>query len=332
VSNVADGACQAQDPRDETVRTGGTLRSHAVGALLAVSSVVAIAVAISAVGSPSRVFAVLKTGNWAWVAVALVASLATNVAYAVALKGTVKVALPLVATTELEVAMTYSNVVVPLIGGTALQIRFLEKQGVALPSAVTAGSVLSAAGAAISELPLFFLALALSSNGIALGTLPVRRVLEVSAVVVVLLALAVVAAVELQHVQGKLLRPIKEGLTTIADALSSPRQLALLLLGKAGASLLYGACLLACIQAFDADVSYWTALAVSIGVSSVAAAIPLPGGNTGAGTVGVAGVLVALGVHSQTALAVSIANQLAVNYIPAVPGWFATRDLLHKLV
>lgn len=288
--------------------------------------------AISAVGSPSRVIAVLRAGNWAWVLAALAASLATNVAYAVALRGTVKVALPLVATTELEVAMTYSNVVVPLIGGTALQIRFLEKQGVALASAVTAGSVLSAAGAALSELPLFVLALALSSNGIALGTLPIRRILEVSAVVVVLIALAIVAAVELRHVQAKLLQPVKEGLATIVEALSSPRQLGLLLLGKAGASLLYGACLLACIQAFDAHVSYWTALAVSIGVSSVAAVIPLPGGNTGAGTVGVTGVLVALGVHSQTALAVSIANQLAVNYIPAVPGWFATRNLLHKLV
>ncbi len=310
----------------------GALKSHALGTLLAISSVVAIVVAISAVGSPSRVWTALRTGDWAWVAVALVASLATNLAYAVALRGTVKVTLPLLATTELEVAMTYSNVVVPLIGGTALQIRFLEKQGVALPSAVTAGSVLSAAGAAISELPLFLVALALSHNGIALGNLPVRRVLEVTGVVVVLLALAIVAAVELQHVQAKSLKPIKLGLATIVDALRSPRQLALLLLGKAGASLLYGACLLACIQAFDADVSYWTALAVSIGVSSVAAVIPLPGGNTGAGTVGVTGVLVALGVHSQTALAVSIANQLAVNYIPAIPGWFATRDLLHKLV
>ncbi|MGC8511846.1 MAG: lysylphosphatidylglycerol synthase domain-containing protein [Acidimicrobiales bacterium] len=308
------------------------LKSHALGALLAISSVVAIVVAVSAVGSPSRVWTVLRTGDWAWVAIALVASLTTNVAYAVALKGTVKVTLPLLATTELEVAMTYSNVVVPLIGGTALQIRFLERQGVALPSAVTAGSVLSAAGAAISELPLFLIALVLSKNGIALGNLPVRRVLEVTGVVVVLLALAIVAAVELQHVQAKSLKPIKLGLATIVDTLRSPRQLALLLFGKAGASLLYGACLLACIQAFDADVSYWTALAVSIGVSSVAAVIPLPGGNTGAGTVGVTGVLVALGVHSQTALAVSIANQLAVNYIPAVPGWFATRDLLHKLV
>jgi uncharacterized membrane protein YbhN (UPF0104 family) len=303
-----------------------------VGALLAVSSVVAIVVAISAVGSPSGVWTVLRSGDWAWVVVALVASLATNVAYAIALKGTVKVVLPLLATTELEVAMTYSNVVLPLIGGTALQIRFLEKQGVPLPAAVTAGSVLSAAGAAISELPLFLLAFALSSNRIVLGDLPVRRILEVTGVVVVLLALAIVAAAELERVKANSLRPIKLGLATIVDALRSPRQLALLLVGKAGASLLYGACLLACIQAFDADVSYWTALALSIGVSSVAAVIPLPGGNTGAGTVGVTGVLVALGVHSQTALAVSIANQLAVNYIPAVPGWFATRDLLHKLV
>ncbi len=330
---MADGACQASISQEQAGKTtAGVLRSHAVGALLAVSSVVAIIVAISAVGSPSRVWTVLRTGNWAWVGVALAASLATNVAYAVALKGTVRVPLPLVATTELEVAMTYSNVVVPLIGGTALQIRFLEKQGVALPSAVTAGSVLSAAGAAISELPLFLIALGLSSSGIALGNLPVRRVLEVTGVVVVLLALAVVAAVELQRVQAKSLRPIKDGLVTIVDALRSPRQLALLLMGKAGASLLYGACLLACIQAFDAKVSYWTALAVSIGVSSVAAVIPVPGGNTGAGTVGVTGVLVALGVHAQTALAVSIANQLAVNYIPALPGWFATRDLLRKIV
>ena len=41
------------------------------------------------------------------------------------------------------------------------------------------------------------------------------------------------------------------------------------------------------------------------------------------------GALVAVGISNEVAVAAVLANQLVANFIPAVPGWWATNDLLH---
>ena len=49
---------------------------------------------------------------------------------------------------------------------------------------------------------------------------------------------------------------------------------------------------------------------------------------TGTGPV-VGEALVAAGISNEVAVAAVLANQLVANFIPAVPGWWATNDLLH---
>jgi uncharacterized membrane protein YbhN (UPF0104 family) len=84
------------------------------------------------------------------------------------------------------------------------------------------------------------------------------------------------------------------------------------------------------VRAFGGQLSFWTLLSVSIAVGTFAALVPVPGGGTAVGSVGMAGVLTALGVETQVAVATALAYQLAVNYLPAAPGWFATQDLLKR--
>jgi uncharacterized membrane protein YbhN (UPF0104 family) len=328
---MSSGVGQTSDGRVDR-HTLGSHRSHVVSALLAVSSLVAVGVLLNAIGSPSRVVDALGRAQWGWVAAALAVSLLTNIPYAVALKGTVSMPIPLRPTTELELATTYMNVVVPVLGGTVLQVRFLQRHGVELPAAIAAGGLLSAAGALLTELPIFLAAVWLSPNAIRLGHVPVTGMLELGAVVVVVLAVVIVVAFELKRVRHAAMRPMMIGLGTIWTAMRSPRQVALIAVGKFAATLLYGLCLLLCLQAFGATLSYWTVLALSIGISSVAAIIPLPGGNTGAGALGLAGALVALGLPASTAVPVSLVSQLTVNYIPSIPGWVATRHLLRQLI
>jgi hypothetical protein len=43
-----------------------------------------------------------------------------------------------------------------------------------------------------------------------------------------------------------------------------------------------------------------------------------------------AAALSAIGVPEAAASAAVLAQQVAVTYLPAIPGWFATRDLLRK--
>ena len=95
-------------------------------------------------------------------------------------------------------------------------------------------------------------------------------------------------------------------------------------------ALLLGVCLSACLVAFGAHVSFWTVLALTIGITGIAALVPIPGGGTALSTVGLAGALVAVGVRQEAAVGAVLANQLVVTYLPAIPGWFATEDLIRR--
>ena len=83
-------------------------------------------------------------------------------------------------------------------------------------------------------------------------------------------------------------------------------------------------------KAFGASVNFWTLLALNIGISTLASLVPVPGGATAVSAVGLSGVLVTFGVPEATAAAGVLAHQLAVSYLPAIPGLFATRDLIRK--
>ena len=55
--------------------------------------------------------------------------------------------------------------------------------------------------------------------------------------------------------------------------------------------------------------------------------VPIPGGGTAVGTVGLSAVLVSFGIPDNVAVAAALANQLVYSYLPAIPGWFATKHL-----
>ena len=54
----------------------------------------------------------------------------------------------------------------------------------------------------------------------------------------------------------------------------------------------------------------------------------MPGGGAAVTTVGLSGAYVAVGVNDAQAVAAVLTMQLLVSYLPAIPGWFATRDLV----
>jgi uncharacterized membrane protein YbhN (UPF0104 family) len=104
----------------------------------------------------------------------------------------------------------------------------------------------------------------------------------------------------------------------------------LLLVGNLVVSILYAACLLLCIKAYGGDVSFWSLLAVNISIGTIAPLVPVPGGGTAVSVVGLTGALGAFGVPHGIAIAAILTNQLVVTYLPAVVGWFATRNLLKQ--
>jgi len=305
-------------------------RITATSAALALGALVAVGALLIDVGDPVDVVDTMRHASWGWLLLAFVVALAANVAYAVALQGTVRRRLPIVATTELQVAMSFSNLAVPAIGGQGMQVRFLQKLGVDLPSAVAAGGVLSGFGGLVAAFACFAVALLVEPARVDLSLIPTNGLLLFLLITTGLLVLASAFVVALPGVRARVLPPVSHAVRTMADALRSPGLVALLIGGNVVATIMSTWCLQLCLVAFGGHVSFWALLAANVGVVTIASIVPVPGGGTAVGTVGLSAVLVSFGVPKEVAVAAVLANQLVYYYLPAVPGWFATRDLARR--
>ena len=304
-------------------------RVNTTSLLMAVGTLIAVFALLSQVGDPETFYETIKDADWFLLGVATIISFATNFATAVALMGTVPIGLPLVRTAELQLSMPFSNLAVPAVGGMAAQIRFLQKQGVDLASAVASGGLLTNVGNIVQSIVLLFVAIWLSPTTMDFGQIPTSSIVEVVLLVIVVGLVAAAVVFGVPKLRQIVLPPLTSALTTMREAMRSPKRVALLLGGNMVNSLMYALVLLICIEAFGGSLNYWTVLALNIFIGTIASLVPIPGGGTAVASVGMSGALTAVGVPTEIAVAAVLANQLVANFIPAVPGWFATRHLMN---
>jgi uncharacterized membrane protein YbhN (UPF0104 family)/tRNA A-37 threonylcarbamoyl transferase component Bud32 len=303
-------------------------RISATNLAMAIGTLIAAAVLLDSVGDPSQVASTLRNADWLWLILAFVLSFASNIGFALGLQGTVPTRLPFWPNTELQVGMSFSNLAVPGIGGLGMQVRFLQRQGIDLTSAVAAGGLLSTVGSLVAALLLFVVALLLAPTHVDLTLLPTSGLAEFILAVVLVVGVLVGLVAGIPRLRRAVLEPVRRAASTITAALRSPRQVALLIGGNVLAALLATWCLQACLLAFGGSVSFWPLLAANVGVVTIASIVPIPGGGNAVGTVGLAAALVAFGVPKDVAVATVLTNQLVYFYVPAVPGWFATEHLI----
>ena len=301
--------------------------------LLLASMAVAAGVILVQIGDPSRVWEVASEAEWGWLVAALALSLATNISYAVALKGTLPIHIPLWPAAEVQLAMSFSNLVIPVVGGAGLQIRFLQRRGANLPAAVAAGGILSAAGTVLTQLPMFLAGIWLSPRVIRLGGFSVSGMLEMFGLGLAGAAALVTASALLPRFRRVVVAFGRGMVTTVWTAVRTPRQLVLIVAGNAATGLMGGLSLWLCLYAFGVSIPFLTVMAANMGVSCLAALVPVPGAGSGAGAIGLTAVLVGLGVHAPVAVSATLAGQIVGTYLPALAGWVATRHLIsHRLV
>jgi undecaprenyl-diphosphatase len=298
--------------------------------LMAVGALVGVGVLLSRVGDPEVFWDTVKDANWWYVALAFLLGIGTDVAFGITFLGNVPIRLPVWPSIELQSAMSFSNLAVPVAADTAMQVRFLQKNGLDLGSAVAAGGILSSVTEIVVQVGLLLLAIWLAPDSIDFGRIDTNQivVLVLIAVLVVGVAMAVIFGV--RRIRHRVLPPIQRALGTVWAAVKTPSRLALLIGGNVVAQCLYAASLLACVEAFGASINFWTLLALNIGISVIASLVPIPGGGTAVSAVGLAGMITAFGVPTAAASAAVLTHQLAVTYLPAIPGWFATNDLVKK--
>ncbi len=327
--------------RERGARAGGIeppelLQLHRIRAtnlLLAVGTLVALFGLLSQVGGdPEPLWDAMTSAQWSWLAASFALSMATNIPYAIALMGSVPTKLPLWPATECQVAMSFSNLAVPAVGGYAVQVRFLQKEGNDLASAVAAGGVVNTVAGTVVQIGLLALALAVTPDRVSLHFPAIDTSLVVQYVLGTIFVVGVAAGIvfAVRRFRDWALPPLVRAAGTVWRVVRSPQRLTLLVVGNVGALVLYACVLQADLIAFDTHVSFWTLLALSIALGTLAALVPIAGGGTAVSTVGMTGALTALHVPAATAAGAVLLNQLVVTYLPAAPGWLATRDMLRR--
>ncbi len=247
--------------------------------------------------------------------------------------GTVPINLPLVRTAELQLSMSFSNLAVPAIGGMAAQIRFLQKQGVDLASAVASGGLLINVGNIVAQVMLLGVALLLAPTPIHVDPIDTQKLVTLILLVIVLTVIVVGLVLGIPK-----LRNLRGATDEVAAGGARSGRRCVRRAGwrcsSAGKrvinAMMYAGVYMCCIEAFGGSINFWTLLSLNIIISTLASLVPIPGGNT-CGVVGrhVGCALAAVGVPTDIAVAAVLADQLVTSFIPAVPGWWATNNLLH---
>ncbi len=320
---VVSHAVDVDPPRlTELHRISGTTLLLVIGTFLGVAAL------LTQVGDPAELWATMSQAEPWWIALALVVSLSTNVTTAVALMGSVPIRIPLARTTELQLSLTFANLAIPSVGGLAAQVRYLQKQGVDLAAAVAAGGVVSGVANVTVTSSVCLVALVLSPIELQLDKVSPSSLF--GAMVIVAMVVGALSAIVfgVPAIRRRVVEPARSAWGIVRSVARSPRQLSQLVLGWAGNALLYALVLYCCVAAFGPPVNFWTVVLINTGVSTLAFAVPVPGGSTAVSSVGVAGALAAAGASQEVAVAASLAYQVTATFVPAVPGWVAFRNLL----
>ncbi len=296
--------------------------------LLVIGTFLGVAALLSQVGDPATLWATMTAATPGWIVLALVVSLSTNLATAIALMGSVPVRIPLARTTELQLSLTFANLAIPSVGGLAAQVRYLQKQGVDLAAAVAAGGVVSGAANIVVTSAVCLLALVLSPISLNLDSVAPSTLFGIVVIAAVVVGAVCAVVFGIPVLRSRVIAPARSAWGIVRSVARSPRQLSELVLGWAGNALLYAFVLYCCVAAFGPPVDFWTVLLINTGVSTLAFAVPVPGGSTAISSVGVAGALAAAGASQEVAVAASLAYQVTATFLPAVPGWLAFRNLL----
>lgn len=271
----------------------------------------------------------LGNARWGWVAGALLASVATFLAAAIALTGSVPDRLRFGRTTLAQVATQFANFATPAsVGGMALNVRYIQKQGTDAPVAVAAVGLDTVAGF-VAHLGLLagmtLLAGSTTTNdGLSVPSPTTAAGVAVAIVAVGALMLAIPAI--RARVVDRVLPVVRRSARGIVDIARRPVKLLAVLGGSALLTACYAAALVCSVYAFGATTGVTTLVLVYLVASAIAAVAPTPGGLGAVEAALVAG-LTGVGIDGAVAVSAVVVFRFATFWFPLLPGWFAFHAL-----
>jgi undecaprenyl-diphosphatase len=264
----------------------------------------------------------VRDANWAWMVPALALSMLTYVGAAMALSASVSRRLPVSRTTLVTLAGSFVNRVSPAkVGGIALNLRYLQKQGVETPVAAASIGLYQGVGLLVHLSLLLVFGLWAGRTVSASHLLPSGTLVFVVVAVVLTVAGVAVAVPRIRRLFRTFVRPqLSKIAANLRGLLQSPGRLSVMVLGSAVLTMSYIGALWASIQAFGGGLPVAGVAIVFLAGASVAAAAPTPGG-IGAVEAALAAGLTALGLASDVAVPAVFLYRLATFWVPVLPGW-----------
>jgi undecaprenyl-diphosphatase len=266
----------------------------------------------------------VEAANWGWTPLIILASSFTYIGAALALAGAVPNRLragPLVAA---SVGSSFASKLAPAgIGGMALNVRFLQKQGVDRAVAVSGVGLDTLAGIAghISLIGIFIVWAGRDAFGSFSLPDPKWFVVGIGVTVALILLSLAIGPVR-RMIFEKLLPVLARAFDGVGKVLRRPLKVTMLLGGSILLTLAYLITLYFSVQAFGGGLAFATIGAVFLVGSAVAQAAPTPGG-LGAVEAALIGGLVAAGLDNSIAVPAVFLYRLFTFWLPVVPGWLS---------
>jgi uncharacterized membrane protein YbhN (UPF0104 family) len=273
---------------------------------------------------------------WGWVLGAAVASALTYVAAALNLVGCVKERIPFRTAVTAQVAAAFAGLVAPgMVGGLAVNTRFLQRAGVPVSRAVTSVGVSQViAFASYLVLLLLFSAFAGSRQQKEAGGLTaITPSATVTGVIVGLAVLALLIAA-IPRLRTFVLNKVRPFFTDVWPEVlqvgRTPRKLGQAVGGALALPLAASVCLWASVNAVGGTEVNFAAMGVAYLVAkALGSLVPTPGGIGGIEAALTAG-LTAAGIPSAVAATAVIVFRLLTWWLPVIPGWFAFTALQRR--
>ena len=260
----------------------------------------------------------LAAASPAWLAVAAVASVVPFAGAALALAAFTPGRLPLGRATGVQVASSFTSVVLPpTVGQLAVNAQFLRRLGHSGPAATAAVALTQLSGLAVT-LVLLAAALVATSTTVAV---PATALVVAAAVLGAVLLLALVPGVRRAVTAGctGALREVRPRLSELA---TQPARIAAGVVGSLLVTAGYVATLDASLRAVGAALPLAQVAVVVLAGTALGSAAPTPGGTI-AVEAALAGGLVAAGVPAAAALPAVLLYRAATLWLRVAPGWAA---------
>jgi undecaprenyl-diphosphatase len=262
--------------------------------------------------------------NWGWTPLILLASVTTYIAATMSIAGSVPPRLPAGPLFMASVGSSFASKLAPAgLGGMALNVRFLQKQGVDQAVAVSGVGLNTIAGLIghVSLVGVFLIWAGRDAFGSFSLPDPKWFVIGIG-IVLGLIALSMAIPTTRRLVLDKLLPIIARAFDGVADVVRRPGKVTLLIGGSALVTFSYLTTLYFSTLAFGGGLPFATVGAVFLVGSAVAQAAPTPGG-LGAMEAALISGLVAAGMDSTIAVPAVFLYRLFTFWVPILPGWLS---------